>query len=154
MQAVAAAVGVRAPSLYKHVPGRSDLIRLITDSVLDDLGFALASAVGGDPARDLAAQARAFRRFAHDHPGAYRLVFAPLPDESRPDRERLVAASRPVLDTVQALVGDSDALDAARLVTAWAHGFLTMELSGAFRLDGDVDRAFEWGLARLIASLT
>ncbi|HBF81970.1 MAG TPA: TetR family transcriptional regulator, partial [Streptomyces sp.] len=39
------------------------------------------------------------------------------------------------------------ALDAARLVTAWATGFIEMEISGAFRLGGDVDRAFEYGLA-------
>lgn len=51
------------------------------------------------------------------------------------------------------LVGEDDALEAARLVTAWATGFLTMELSGAFRLGGDLDEAFEYGLARLAVAL-
>jgi hypothetical protein len=51
------------------------------------------------------------------------------------------------------LVGDEHALDAARLFTAWATGFLHMELAGAFRLGGDVDDAFDYGLRRIIAGL-
>ena len=35
MQRVAAAVGVRAPSLYKRVDGRGELVRLITIDVAD-----------------------------------------------------------------------------------------------------------------------
>ena len=40
------------------------------------------------------------------------------------------------------------------LFTAWATGFLQMELAGAFRLGGDVDEAFDYGLDRLIHGLT
>ena len=47
-------------------------------------------------------------------------------------------------------MGRDAALDAARLVTAWATGFVNMELSGSFRFDGDLDRAFEYGLERLL----
>ena len=46
-------------------------------------------------------------------------------------------------------MGTDAALEAARLVTAWATGFIEMELAGAFRLGGDLDRAFEYGLERL-----
>ena len=42
---------------------------------------------------------------------------------------------------------------AARTVTAWAHGFVTMELAGAFRLGGDVDRAFAYGVDHLAGAL-
>jgi hypothetical protein len=65
----------------------------------------------------------------------------------------LQRSAAPVIRASAALVGDDDALDAARLLTAWATGFLQMELSGAFRLGGDVDRAFDYGLRRLIAGL-
>ncbi|HZD23473.1 MAG TPA: TetR-like C-terminal domain-containing protein, partial [Acidimicrobiia bacterium] len=58
-------------------------------------------------------------------------------------------ASGPVLRTVEAMVGPEHALDAARLVTAWAHGFMTMELARAFRIDGDLNAAFEYGISRL-----
>lgn len=154
MQAVAVAVGVRAPSLYKRVPSRGDLIRLIAESVLADLGAHLEAAAVGDPEKDLPALARAFRDFARANPEAYRTVFAPLPDEWAPDQSAFLGASRAVLETTESLVGEEHALDAARLVTAWAHGFLTMELSGAFRIDGDIDQAFEYGLDRLTQSLT
>lgn len=154
MQAVAKAVGVRAPSLYKHVPSRGDLIRHILEAVLGELGDRLAAARTGDREQDLPALARAMRGYALANPGSYRAVFSPLPEEWAPDREAFAEASRPVLEATEALVGKAEALEAARLVTAWAHGFLSMELSGAFHLDGDVDQAFEYGLARLTRSLT
>ena len=52
------------------------------------------------------------------------------------------------------LAGDEHRLDAARTITAWANGFVSMELAGAFRLGGDVDRAFEYGIAGLTVALT
>ena len=46
-----------------------------------------------------------------------------------------------------------DALHAARLLTAWMHGFSEMQRAGAFRLGGDVDEAFSWGVERLVRAL-
>lgn len=154
MQRVAQAVGIRAPSLYKHVSGRGELVRLVVESVVDELGATLDRAVSGDdPVEDLYSLAHAVRRFAHANPQAYRVVFAPLPEEWRPEPESLLAASRGVLRTTEAMVGPDEALDAARLVTAWAHGFLTMELADAFRIEGDLDRAFDFGVTRLARAL-
>ena len=62
-------------------------------------------------------------------------------------------ARAPVIDAARALVGENDALAAARLLTAWATGFISMELAGAFRMGGDLDEAFEYGLERLRAGL-
>ena len=54
MQRVAEEVGVRSPSLYKRVQSRGDLIRLIADSVADELAATMdAAASDGDPADDL-----------------------------------------------------------------------------------------------------
>lgn len=154
MQKVAAAVGVRAPSLYKHVDGRAGLIRLIADDVVDDLGRSLGSAVtGGDPEDDLSAIAHAFRDFARRNPGSYRLVFAPAPLEWRPSQDALRSAVAPVLDVTESLSGPERSLEAARVLTAWAHGFVSMELAGAFRLGGDLDDAFSFGVDRLTAAL-
>ncbi|KJQ53959.1 TetR/AcrR family transcriptional regulator [Microbacterium sp. SA39] len=143
MQAVAARVGVRAPSLYKRVRDRDALLSSIAESAIDDLTVRLDAADA-----DLSDIARAYRAFAQQHPEAFRLMFsaaAPL--------AALQRSSVPVIRASAALVGDDDALDAARLFTAWATGFLQMELSGAFRLGGDVDRAFDYGLRRLTAGL-
>jgi AcrR family transcriptional regulator len=154
MQAVADRVGVRAPSLYKRVASRDDLIGYIAEATVHDLAERLSAAVGGADARaDLTELARAFRAFAHERPGSFHLIFASGPEASRPNPASIVEASAPVLRLTTELVGPQNALEAARLVTAWANGFINMELSGAFNLGGDVDRAFEFGIAHLAATL-
>jgi hypothetical protein len=45
--------------------------------------------------------------------------------------------------------GPHHALEAARTVVAWATGFISMELADAFRMGGDVDRAYTIGMERL-----
>jgi hypothetical protein len=42
---------------------------------------------------------------------------------------------------------------AARTVVALATGFLSLELAGAFRLGGDVDEAWEYGVTGLARAL-
>ena len=154
MQAIAADVGVKAPSLYKRIRSRNDLLRLVGNDAAAELTRNLEAAVAGkDARRDLAALANTFRRFAHDNPGAYSLIFAPLPDDARADPEWSIKASAPVINATERLAGTADALEAARTVVAWASGFIAMELAGAFRLGGDVDRAFAYGIDRLAAAL-
>jgi AcrR family transcriptional regulator len=150
MPSVAARVGVRAPSLYKRLHGRNELLRLVANDAAAELTRDLESAADGkDARRDLASLASTFRRFAHANPGAYSLIFAPLPDDARADAGWSVRASAPVIDTTERLAGTDHALEAARTVVAWANGFIAMELAGAFRLGGDVDRAFDYGIDRL-----
>ncbi|HET8785116.1 MAG TPA: TetR-like C-terminal domain-containing protein [Candidatus Limnocylindrales bacterium] len=154
MQSVATRVGVRAPSLYKRIRGRNDLLRLVANDATAALTRDLeAATTGSDPRRDLVALARAFRRFARANPGAYSLIFAPLPDDARADPEWSIKASAPVIDATQRLAGPDHALDAARTVVAWANGFIAMELAGAFRLGGDVDRAFDYGIEHIVAAI-
>ena len=155
MQAVATRVGVRAPSLYKRVGGRDDLIRLITEATVRDLEARLEiAAPTTDAGATLRELARAYRAFAHERPAGYRLIFAPESDAARGDVELLARASAPVLRIAGALAGPDHALAAARTITAWAHGFVSMELAGAVRLGGAVDHAFEFGLERLAGALT
>jgi AcrR family transcriptional regulator len=150
MQAVAKAVGVRAPSLYKRVQGRAELVRLIATDAAEELAAHLDRAASvGDPRDNLRAMARAHRAFVRAHPRAYELLFASLPEESRVDAGLNARASAPLIRAAAALAGDRDGLEAARTVVAWAHGFASMELAGAFRLGGDVDAAFAYGIDRI-----
>lgn len=145
MQAVAVRVGVRAPSLYKRVRNRDDLVRLVTEATVRDLGERLDAAMSGDTSRDLVALCRTFRAFAHENPAGIRLVFA----ADRPDPGTLAASAASVLRVAAELAGPDEALEAARMITAWMYGFVSMELAGAFNLGGDVEHAFEYGIARL-----
>ncbi|HEX7173451.1 MAG TPA: TetR/AcrR family transcriptional regulator [Candidatus Limnocylindria bacterium] len=154
MQRVAEAVGVRPPSLYKRVRSRGELVRLAVEDVAKQLADELGRAAGsGDPRRDVRGLAQALRRFAHANPGAYTVIFSRLPDESRPDLATLAPANDAMMATAASLGGPEHALDAARLIVAWAHGFVSMELAGAFRLGGDVDAAFEFGMERLSVAI-
>lgn len=154
MQAVADRVGVRAPSLYKRVRSRDDLVGLIAEATVRDLGERLgAIGSGSDPRRHLAQLARAFRAFAQARPAGYQLIFAPGPGITRPSMEALTDATAPVMRVAAELAGPEFALEAARTITAWANGFISMELTGAFQLGGNVDRAYEFGIARLTDAL-
>ena len=154
MLRVAQAVGVRGPSLYKHVRDRGDLVRLIGNDAIQELSSRVsAAATHENPREDLQAIARTLRGFAGDYPETYSLLWARVPDAWRFDQELNVLATEPLLRAVASL-GEADRLAAARMFFAWAHGFITMELAGAFRLGGDVDAAFEFGLRRLVAAFS
>ena len=155
MQAVADAVGVRAPSLYKRVRDRAALIAAIGDAALDDLAeLVLPLARDPDPVSGLRSVAMAYRSFAHAHPRTYEILFMNLPDEARVSAERNAAASAPLLTLAERMVGPDHALEAARLITAFAHGFVSMELTGAFRLGGDVDEAYRYGVDLLVGAIS
>ena len=157
MQAVADRVGVRAPSLYKRVDSREGLLRLIAEQTARELGASLAvianKADNSDARSQLTRMLDAFRAFAHAHPAAYQLIFAPHSGAAAADNAVLAEASAPVLALAAELAGPGRSLSAARTITAWAHGFVTMELSGAFRLGGDVDEAWRFGSQHLAGAL-
>jgi AcrR family transcriptional regulator len=150
MQRVADRVGVKAPSLYRRVASRSALVQLVAADVVADVISRLeAAASTGDPQRDLRALAVALRDFALADPHSYGLLFSPLPENSAPDPATFAAAAAPVIRVAGELAGADQALSAARTVTAWASGFLRMELAGGFQLGGSVNEAFEFGIELL-----
>jgi AcrR family transcriptional regulator len=155
MQAVADRVGVRAPSLYKRVRNRDDLVRLVAEATVQELGDLLhAIPVSADARTDLAELARTVRAFAHARPTAYRLIFGWGPVTVPPDPDLLAYTAAPLLRIAADLAGSQHALEAARTLTAWTNGFISMELAGAFNLGGDIERAFDYGLARLADAFT
>lgn len=148
---VAAALGVRTPSLYNHVAGREALLRQITLRGLDELGDALRRAAVGRAQGDaLAAVADAYRAYAHAHPGCFAAtVAAPAPDDAE-----VQGAAAEVVGVVVAIVGgwgleDEDAIHAVRAIRSALHGFVTIEAAGGFALDVERDVSF----ARLVRTL-
>lgn len=154
MRSVAEAVGVRGPSLYKRLPDRAALIRAIAASVVDDLSMTMSRATEtGDPRADLRAAAADYRAFVRANPNGYRLLFTDLTDAD-PHASSLAALGAPIVDAMTRLVGPSDALEAARTFVAWAHGFTSMELAGGFRLGGDLDTAYAFGIESILAGVS
>lgn len=155
MQAVADRVGVRAPSLYKHVADRHALVRAVVDATMADLVRALAIArPDPDPRVDLHRVARRYRAFVRANPAGYGLLFARSTAGLPLDETALADLGRPIVAATARLAGESEALPLARTIVAWAHGFVSMELAGAFRLGGDLDVAYRTGLEVILAGIS
>ena len=142
MRAVAEALGIRAPSLYKHLADKETLEVAMIEEGLRDSARAFNAAISdsSDPLADLAA---AYRAWAVRRPHLYRLMtYKPLPRERLTDDVEAAAAA-PV---VAAVGGDPDL---ARAAWALAHGLASLEIAGRFPADADVDAAWRTGVAAL-----
>jgi len=148
MNAVALRVGVRPPSLYKRVSSREQLVQLVAEATLTGVAVRL------DRMESAAEVVNEFRRFGHAHPAAFQLVMTPAAGIPTARREFGERASDAMLRIGGMLAGEEHALVAARTLTAWATGFVSMELNGSFQLGGDIDEAWRFGVARLIDALT
>jgi len=154
---LAARLGVRQPSLYKHIRGTDGLVRSISIRAKNELAYVLArAAVGRERDDALSSISHAYRAWALEHSGRYATVQrAPTPGDAEDE-----AASLSVLEVVTDILAgyklaDEDAIDAARALRSALHGFITLESSGGFGFPVDIDRSFERlvnGLATAFAS--
>jgi AcrR family transcriptional regulator len=142
MRRLADRLGIRAPSIYKHLPDKRSLEAALISEGFEETAVAFAAAVDGAE-EPLVALAAAYRDFARAHPHLYRLMTErPLPRELlAPGAE--ARAAQPLLD---ALGGD---IDRARAAWAFAHGMTILELNGRFPPGADVDAAWRRGLDAL-----
>jgi AcrR family transcriptional regulator len=128
---IAERLGIKAPSLYKHVAGKREIEALLIADGLQASLEALEPA-GEDPA----ALAAAYRAFALAQPALYRLMTdGPLPRDLLPEGLEDRAAA-PVL---RAFGGDEDL---ARAAWGTVHGLVSLELAGRFPADADLDAAW------------
>ena len=155
MGSVAEAVGVRGPSLYKRVPDRAALLRAVADAVVADLSRTMSRATSsGEPAVDLRRVATEYRAFVRHNPNGYQLLFSALPAGATPDPDSLASLGEPIVRAMTGLAGSAVALEGARTMVAWAHGFVSMELAGGFRLGGDLEAAYAFGIEAILAGVS
>jgi AcrR family transcriptional regulator len=139
MRRLADRLGIRAPSLYKHLPGKAALEAAIIAAGLEESAAAFEAAVAGAP-DPLPALTAAYRDFALAHPHLYRLMHdGPLPRRLLPPGVEDRAAA-PVLR----IAGDRAR---ARALWAFAHGMVMLELDHRFPPDADLDAAWRAGVA-------
>ena len=144
MRRLAEAVGIRAPSLYKHFPDKAAVEVALIEVGFEEAAEALERALA-ERGESLAAVAAAYRGFARTHPDLYRLMTeGPLPrDRLRPGVEARAAA--PVLWAT----GNPEL---ARAAWAFAHGMVILELDGRFPPDADLDAAWAAGIAAFVGA--
>ncbi len=148
LSALAKALGVKAPSLYRHVPNKAHLLRGINELTLTRLFSQVEAATqqATPPHAGLIAVGHAFRDFAHQHPTLYTLAFSTLDADSRPDAAHLVSLALPWQALIGRIVGEAEALTALRGLFALTHGFVMLEINDQLQRGGDLEAAFAQSL--------
>lgn len=144
MRRLADAIGIRAPSLYKHLPHKTALETAIIVDGFEQAANAFEVATW-DAAEPLAAFVAAYRAFATAHPHVYRLMTErPLPRDQMPAGLEARAAA-PLLHATAS---------PARARAAWAfiHGMIMLELNERFSDDGVTEVAWRSGIAAFQAT--
>ncbi|WUH95569.1 TetR/AcrR family transcriptional regulator [Streptomyces sp. NBC_00433] len=147
MGLVAERLGVKTPSLYKHITGQADLAHRIAVLAATELGDAIRDATQGRAGGDaLAAAAQAMRAYVREHPGRYTAVNSARPDG--PDDPFVPAGNRALSSLSAVLRGyhldPAQEVHALRMLRSMLHGFSTLEVAGGFQYDTDADDSFTW----------
>lgn len=147
MGLVAGRLGVKTPSLYKHVASQAELSHRIGVLAMDELADTLRDALQGRAGRDaLTAGAQAVRTYVTEHPGRYAAGDAAR--ASGPDDPLLPAVDRVLASWAAMLrgyaLGPRQEIHALRVLRSVLHGFATSEVAGGFQFDASVDESFTW----------
>ncbi|OLF14155.1 TetR family transcriptional regulator [Actinophytocola xinjiangensis] len=130
MRRVAQEMGIRAPSLYKHVPGKDDIEAGLQERALRVMATALAPA-----GTDLLAIMARYREWALTHPGLYELA------TRRPLRRDVIPASVEAAAAAQ-IVAVAGGEHRARALWALAHGLVDLEMADRFPPGADLDETW------------
>jgi AcrR family transcriptional regulator len=131
-------LGMRAPSLYKHVAGKPDLELGLIELAMEESGDTLHRAVASRSADPVGALLTAYRAMGLTHPNLYRLLTA-----GGFPRERLVPG-------LEAWAGEPFFLavgepSLAQALWSFAHGTLILELDHRFLGGSNLDRTWRAG---------
>lgn len=147
MRRLAGELGIRAPSLYKHLASRAALEVALVEDALDEIGCALHAAVAAseaDPVGDLLA---AYRAAGRAHPELYRLATA----QGFPRDALLPGLEQWAGEPFYLVTGEPYR---AQALWSFAHGTLLLELDRRFLPGSDLDRTWRTGAAAFAAAGT
>jgi AcrR family transcriptional regulator len=136
MRRLADDLGMRAPSLYKHVPDKATLETALIEDILFDMGDTLHAALARPGRRGVVASVlRAYRERSLAHPNRYRLA------TSGPLRRDLLP------ECLEEWAGQPfffAARDPFRSQALWslAHGMVILEIDGRYPEGSDLDRTW------------
>jgi AcrR family transcriptional regulator len=155
INALAAHLGTKGPSLYNHVHSLDDLRRAVRMRVIGDILEMLTTVCEGRTRDDaVLVMASAYRSYAHHHPGRYS-AFTRLPfgDDDPEYSAATRAAAGPVIDVLGSygLQGE-DAYYVALEFWSAMHGFVVLEMTGVMD-DVDTDAVYADMVLRLASGL-
>ncbi len=152
---LAAALGVRTPSLYNHIGSLEELRQEIAIYGAHELADRLGSAAIGRAGDDaLLAMSWAYRDFVTNRPGLH-LATQRAP---RPDQEELMAGAMRVLNMLHRVLepyglSEKEQIHAIRALRAMVHGFVSLEQAGGFGMPVDLDESFQYLVEMFVAQV-
>ena len=144
MRSLAEALGIKAPSLYRHYADRAALEAALVAHGAGQLQAMLEGIGTGTPETRLCDAADRYRQFAHAHPALYAMMMQPQPSSGAPK-----ALWNTVLELSSAVTGSDDDTAAAVALWAFLHGFVSLERQGSFGASGP-QAGFEVGIEALM----
>lgn len=147
MGLVAQRLGIRTPSLYKHVDDLADLRHRVATQAMTELGEAMRDALQGRSGLDaLTAMLTTSRAYVTAHPGRYAATIGE--QLTGPDDPLLTAASR-ILGSIAAMlrgygISDTEMNHAIRTLRCTIHGYAALQAAEGFQWDADPEETFDW----------
>lgn len=145
LKMLATSLDVRTPSLYNHIKGLDDLHAAVRSVVLQEMLADYQRAIQGKVGREALVEiARAYRRFAHAHPGVYPLSLSGVPFDAEQ-----TAVSNQTIQLILLILASyngahgEDAMHAVRAFRSAVHGFVSLESVGGFNLPLGRDQSFD-----------
>ena len=142
---LAMSLDIKTPSLYNHVTGLDGLHRELHLYTWQHLGQVMREAAAGHTGRKaLFELAYAYRTFAQDNPGLYRLV---LSSAIAAEDAEMQAAGGDILTTIMLAfnsvgMAGEDAIHAVRGFRSLIHGFVSLENTGGFAMPYEIEKSF------------
>ncbi len=156
MGLLAERLGVRTPSLYKHVADVADLQHRVATLAMTELGETIRDSIQGRsqlPA--LTGLITATWRYVTAHPGRYA---ATIGARFTGQEDPLLTASSRVIDSIAAVlrgygITDAEMNHAIRTIRCTLHGFAVLQAAGGFQWSGDPAGTFDWMIGFLDGGL-
>jgi AcrR family transcriptional regulator len=140
-------LSMKAPSIYKHLDGKTAIEAVLIEQAFTELGGDLRAAVDGrTPRNAVAPLLDTYRSTARAHPNLYRLATGgPL------DRSQLADGLEDWAGEPFLLVAGEPHL--AQAMWSAAHGMVVLELDGRYPPGSDLDRTWAEAAAAFTAAL-
>jgi AcrR family transcriptional regulator len=154
MQGIGDAVGIKAPSLYKRFSDRSAIIRGVQLTEFAEIGNTIEESVADlSPADAIRKIAEIQWSLSQERPKIYAILFSVGTITNTEDIAIRTQALTPLFVACRALVGPGTGLAAARTLASYIHGFISMQMSGAFDQTPGVEGSYYFGLNAIIKGM-
>jgi len=139
-------LGIKAPSLYRHIVNKNALLQAVIEQTYMNLFHAYDDALenaGSDVQKQILMLSQAHRTFAHENPNTYMLAFTAQNPELRTNPDILLARAIFLQQVIAQISGEESSLPALRGLLALVHGYVMLELNEQLQRGGDLSATFD-----------